>query len=497
MFHRFALIVALFVLAMASSTSRSATITVTSTADSGAGSLRAAITTANGTAAADVIAFNIAGSCPRVILLTTPLPTITTDLAIEGYTQPGTALNTLDVGNDAVICIAILAQSGALNHAIEVDGAADVSVSVRGLAFGSGFLSGTISRAIQFLGGNGHVVQGNAFGGSGPGVFSELGEVSTGVAVFSDIGSLLVGGSSTGHRNTFGGVASSGIYIAGDTAITVRNNYFGLSASGNAGQSLDQSNGIYFNGLGTGSLLIDNVFAALEMGVLLSGSSDVLVRGNRFGLSATGNFGAQFANGYGVVLANGAHNNVIGDLNGSTQSNVITNSLLAGVYLKSDAGSGNVVRPNTIYGNAFGEPELGIDIHPPGQNPNDALDADSGPNDGQNWPLILDSRLNAENGLRTISGNLSSTPGRDFKIDFYRAVSCLPGGRAEAVTRIGTTTVTTWNGGALNGRAFFALDLTNAGAPGFVSAVATDLTTMSSSELSPCMVENFFDDDFG
>ena len=82
MFHRFALIVALFVLAMASSTSRSATITVTSTADSGAGSLRAAITTANGTAAADVIAFNIAGSCPRVILLTTPLPTITTEAVL-------------------------------------------------------------------------------------------------------------------------------------------------------------------------------------------------------------------------------------------------------------------------------------------------------------------------------------------------------------------------------------------------------------------------------
>src|SRR5688572_15264246 len=90
-------------LVLVATSAEAATITVTSSADSGAGSLRAAITTANASSGADVIEFDIAGNCPRVIQLASPLPVITADLSIEGYTQPGAAANTLDLGNDAAI----------------------------------------------------------------------------------------------------------------------------------------------------------------------------------------------------------------------------------------------------------------------------------------------------------------------------------------------------------------------------------------------------------
>jgi hypothetical protein len=75
-----------------------ANIPVTTTADSGAGSLRAAITQANGDAVADVIQFNIPGAGPHTITPASALPNITQPLTIDGYTQPGSSPNTNAVG---------------------------------------------------------------------------------------------------------------------------------------------------------------------------------------------------------------------------------------------------------------------------------------------------------------------------------------------------------------------------------------------------------------
>ncbi len=63
---------------------------MTTNADSGAGSLRAAITAANAAAGADVIQFTFAVPTPPVFLnLLTPLPAITGDVTING---PGIGL---------------------------------------------------------------------------------------------------------------------------------------------------------------------------------------------------------------------------------------------------------------------------------------------------------------------------------------------------------------------------------------------------------------------
>ena len=71
-----------------------ATYTVTNTGDSGAGSLRQALTDANGTpGVADTIAFNISGAGVHTILTATPLPPIIDALTIDGYTQPGSSPN--------------------------------------------------------------------------------------------------------------------------------------------------------------------------------------------------------------------------------------------------------------------------------------------------------------------------------------------------------------------------------------------------------------------
>ena len=82
-----------------------ATFTVTTTNDSGAGSLRTAITNANAAAGTDTINFSIVGAGVHTINLTSALPTITGAVTIDGYTQTGSSVNTLSVGDNAVLTI--------------------------------------------------------------------------------------------------------------------------------------------------------------------------------------------------------------------------------------------------------------------------------------------------------------------------------------------------------------------------------------------------------
>ena len=67
-----------------------ATFTVTTTNNSGLGSLRQAITDANGSAGTDLIQFNI-GSTVRTIVPASAFPPITQPVTIDGQTQPGFA----------------------------------------------------------------------------------------------------------------------------------------------------------------------------------------------------------------------------------------------------------------------------------------------------------------------------------------------------------------------------------------------------------------------
>ncbi len=80
------------------------TFTVTNTADSGTGSLRAAILAADASTAASTINFDIAGKGLEIINLATALPTISSDVTIDGTTQPGyTAANPLIEVNGAAL----------------------------------------------------------------------------------------------------------------------------------------------------------------------------------------------------------------------------------------------------------------------------------------------------------------------------------------------------------------------------------------------------------
>src|SRR6266542_5612170 len=92
--------------------------TVTNTLDSGAGSLRAAIlsadTHANAPGDVDRIVFNIAGAGVHTIRPNSALPGLNEAVILDGFTQPGSKANTLAVGNDSVHLIEIRGDAAGL-----------------------------------------------------------------------------------------------------------------------------------------------------------------------------------------------------------------------------------------------------------------------------------------------------------------------------------------------------------------------------------------------
>src|SRR3954471_15548394 len=107
------LILGLLLGLLAAQAARAATFTVTTTNDTGAGSLRQAITDANATDGVDTIQFAITDppAGVRTITPATALPPITRPVIIDGYTQAGSSSNTLANGDNAVLLIEI---SGAI-----------------------------------------------------------------------------------------------------------------------------------------------------------------------------------------------------------------------------------------------------------------------------------------------------------------------------------------------------------------------------------------------
>ncbi len=82
---------------------------VTNTLDSGPGSLRQAILNVNAKTGGGKVVFGIPGSGPHTIRPISPLPLVTKTVRIDGYTQPGSSVNTLPFANgtNAVLKIEI------------------------------------------------------------------------------------------------------------------------------------------------------------------------------------------------------------------------------------------------------------------------------------------------------------------------------------------------------------------------------------------------------
>jgi len=153
---------------------------------------------------------------------------------------------------------------------------------------------------------------------------------------------------------------------------------------------------------------------------------------------------------------------------------VIVNSTNIGVY--NWFGANNRFLGNRIYGNAG----AGIDLDPQGPWPNDVLDADHGPNEGQNYPVVLQATASA--GNITVVGKLASAATTAYRIEFFYSPTCYASGFGQGTDFIGSLDVVTNAGGDVS----YSPAIANAAVAGFITATATS-SDGNTSEFSPCI----------
>jgi murein DD-endopeptidase MepM/ murein hydrolase activator NlpD len=330
---------------------------------------------------------------------------------------------------------------------------------------------------ISGSGATGNQVQGNYIGTDVTGAVA-LGNGDNGVWIESASNNI-IGGTTSGARNLISGNTWYGVIIEGTDATTntVQGNYIGTNITGTA--AVSNTVGVYIWGA-PGNTIGGTVPEARNLisgngwyGVAIvgSGATGNTVQGNYIGTDVTG----------AVALGNAGHGVIINDAPGNTiggtaagAGNTIAFNGGAGVAIV--AGTGNAVLSNSIYSNT----ELGIDLGSTGVTPNDLGDADTGPNNLQNFPVVL--LAHATPGGTTIRGTLNSTPDATFRLEFFASPTCHASGFGEGQTFLGAATVTTNDAG----NATFALTTTMAIPLGSaIAATATDAAS-NTSEFSAC-----------
>jgi len=374
------------------STAAADTYTVSNTLDAGPGSLRQAILDANAHAGSDTIAFNIPGSGVHTITPATELPAITSPVIIDGYTQPGSSANTLADGDNAVLLVE-LSGAGAGN-------------SGNGLTFASSAPGSTVRGLVinRFAGfgiliqSNGNTVAGNFIGTNASGT-GALGNGLDGISL--EASSNTVGGTTTTARNIISANGRHGISLGGGTAVAENN----------------------------------------------------LVQTNFIGTDITGTH--LLGNGGDGVFATSATNNLVGGTisrAGAPPANVIAGNAGHGVGAVGEV-TGLAIKGNSIHSNGG----LGIDLNRDGPTVNDIgnADADSGPNNLENYPIL--TVFYAGNGGTDVHLNLrfSAVPNTLYHLEFFSNDAYDPTGFGEGQTWVKSMDLSTYADGSFGlGAAF-------------------------------------------
>ncbi|MDY0746607.1 cadherin-like domain-containing protein [Paucibacter sp. R3-3] len=496
---------------------------VTTTADSGAGSLRAAITAANSNSTPTLISFNFPAAV-QTITLTTLLPTITKPVIIDGTTA--TASVAANGGRPAIV----INVGGIAGDGLRL-GAGSGGSTIRGLVI-LNYASNQSASAIRIVAGSdGNTIAGNYLGAVGADGLQAA--VSSGDdAVWVQSNNNIIGGSTAADRNVIGldgtangfyailldagngnqilgnyaglnasGTASftglqSGIWLngspantliqnnvvsgAGDAGIAVNtsgggtqvlNNRVGINAAGTGLTSTTTPTGIIVYATGSGAQIIGNWIGSTTTAGISLQTDGIIVQGNRIGtdLAGTANWGGKQS---GIRID--GNNNLIGGTLAS-QANIIAFSNQQGTTadgISVSTGTGNAILGNSIYGTNTNAGSLGIDLGASGVTPNDTGDADTGANNLQNFPVLTVVTTNGS-GTLTVTGTLNSTASSFFRIEVFANTSNTVSGYGEGKTLLGFINVAT----DASGNASFSTPFSVAVAAGtYISATATKAT---------------------
>lgn len=438
--------------------------------------LRAAIQESNvSTTDADTINFNIPvafrdpDTGVATIKPTTPLPPVTDQVTINGYTQPGASPNTKTVGNDAVLKVELDGTNVPSENRLEIGASNSV---IRGLVinrFGVG-----IAIPSDFVG---RRIEGNFIGTDPTGTLDQ-GNAIDGVSIFAGASETVVGGSTRDKRNVISGNDDTGIFLSNANANLIKGNYVGTDKSGtkdlgndDTGVFIREASGTTVGGTTAASR---NVISGNRLdGIDVSSSQGTKVLGNRIGTTANGT--GALGNDLTGVFVFGS-NNLIGD-GTSAGSNTIAFNGQDGVDVTGNS-TGNEVSRNSIVSNGG----LGIDLRGLGEDfstnvstPNDPGDADTGANNLQNKPLISSAKI--VSGKTTIQGKLDSNPNQTYTIEFYSN----PADTNEGKKFIGEKSITTSVDGL---RSFTFSPATSVAVAQTITATATRASTHDTSEFS-------------
>ena len=326
-------------------TTSSATFTVTNTNDDpGAGSLRWAIIQANQSAGRDCIEFDIGGLAPHVIQPTSPLPELTEEVEINGYSQPGSAPAT-DV-SPAILSI-VLDGSSSSGHLglLSIDPGAS-ACEIKGLVINNYDRNGIFIES----GADGNVIAGNYIGTDRTG---SAGRPNGECGVFIKSSNNRIGGTTPDARNVISGNGWQGVEIWGPDAANnqVLGNFIGTDASGIS----------YLPNGGNGLSIIrapDNLVGGTEpearnvitnVTITSLGAVNNQVIGNYIGITASGDEPLNLYDGQGVIMDQASYT-VVAD-------NVISGHA-RGVSIWPGS-SFNVVRDNYIGTDATGQLFIG------------------------------------------------------------------------------------------------------------------------------------------
>ncbi|HTR04468.1 MAG TPA: S-layer homology domain-containing protein [Thermoanaerobaculia bacterium] len=468
----------------------STTYTVVNTSDSGAGSLRQAILDANaGGTGPHTVAFAIPGSGVQTIALASSLPgpnVASGGLTVDGTTQPGYAGSPLI----AIAC------SDTSQIAFQFFGSGG---GVKGLTIGHCGIAITSDESTSIT------VQACHIGVDAAGTTATPN--FTGVSLAGS--TFLIGGPVAADRNIISGNQSDGIFIGSFTGGTIQNNYIGTDVTGTVplpnatGVVIAGGNGsgVLVGGAGTGNLISANTGDGLDAGFF---AVDVTIQGNVIGTDVNGT--AAMPNNVGIGISSPGAGLVIGGT-GVGEGNLVSGNLTIGMSVNADgatiqgnavgvddshlaplpngshgieiastgaspnligtsspggpganiiaynggqgvavaAGPNNTIRGNAIHDNAA----LGITLSSGSSTPtaNDLDDGDTGPNDRQDFPVLVSVAYGA--GNTTVSGLLNSTPNTTFALDFYSNPACsnFPRDYVQGETYLGSSQVTTDDSG--------------------------------------------------
>lgn len=468
-------------------------LVVTNTNDAGAGSLRAAIDTANSNAGIDTIVFDIgAGGSTQTIQPLTPLPVITDRVYIDGTSQ--TVMTIADGGFETAVQpdnsweLASGSGTGDLSgspwsftggagitrnlsafqrslvpvstlfvpapegqqHAL-IQGTGSATQTVTGFETGRTYDLNLLAMARQAsdLGGSLQVILDE-------GLATEMVLVDIPEVTFTRF-TEVVSSEFTATKNSYTLTIASNPGangLTGDRTTFVDNLRFrrvGPAIELDGSQTTTGS-GLTISGGGSGvKLLTINSFAA-GAGIHLHTTDGNVIEDVWAGVDVDGITAA--ANLYGIGIES-SDNAVL--------ESVLASNIRDGIAIGATS-TGNTLSRNLIRTNG----DLGIDLNEDGVTLNDALDPDSGANNLSNFPVILQA-VPHESGT-TIDGTLNALPNTVYQLEFFANTQLNPSGYGEGATFLTEAQVTT--DGA--GDASFSIVAPLVPFGTFITATATD-----------------------